>query len=155
MKPELQELVSRLDKALNDRLGPMEAEVEDLRDKLRAMVDGFDPRVAVTDYQPMLDVLVAEGVEQKRRGHLSRQCSKRCQRYLIGQKRGGEMRLSRETKRTLFHVNAARSWLTFEGRELIRQHRERLANQGVLPFPKPKAVRNTRKASGEGEGEAS
>jgi prophage antirepressor-like protein len=116
-------------------LAPIQAQVTELKAELRAVVAGFDPaQSVVTNYQPMLTILKASGVEPTARRALSQQCSSRMRRWLINSGRGDAVRSSRETGRYLFHVDAARDWLSVEGRALIGDHKARISGQGSLPL---------------------
>jgi phage anti-repressor protein len=122
-----------VNRALNDRIGSIEA-------RLAAVLSGFDPsQSVVVDFKPMLQILTEEGVGKKRRRQLSQQCSRRIARWLIQAGRGADMRVSRESGRYLFQIEAARAWLAQEGRALIRHHAEVVAGQGLLQF-KPRPV---------------
>lgn len=135
-------------KALNDRIGPLETALAErdaaflmLAKEVRAVMNAADPRSAmVTDYVPMLEILKGEGVEKKRRRPFSQRCSSRCRRYLTKADRGDKVRVSRESGKYLFHVDAVKEWLAAEGRQLIREHRALVEGQTVMQFPKPKAV---------------
>lgn len=122
--------------AQQQSLAILGAELVAMRKQIAAVTDGFDPAMGVTDYLPMLTILQNEGVESRRRRQLSQRCSRRCQSFLINLERGGELRKSRETKRILFHNNGVRDWLSAEGRKLIREHRDMVAGQTVMAFPK-------------------
>ena len=122
------------------RVQPLEAAVAAMEENLRIVANGYDPASSmVTNYQPMLTVLVGEGVSSKRRRQLSQKCSRRCARWMIDAGRGSDLRVSRESGRYLFHTDAVKVWLAAEGRQLIREHRDEVAGQTVMKF-KPKAV---------------
>lgn len=92
-----------------------------------------NPRVrGTTDFKPALDVLVEKNVPPRRRRAFSQKVSSRLRRYST--RRGLPMRISPETGRYLFHVDAIGSWLLEEGQSLIQAHVAALAGQGVLPF---------------------
>lgn len=121
-------------KALADR----DKAFEDLAEQVRTLVIEADPRSVAVEYRPMLDVLTEHGVPPKGRRALSQRCSRRMARWCIQAENSRGMRISRETKRYLFHVDAVREWLAAEGNTLIAQHRAALAGQGVLPFKRRK-----------------
>jgi anti-repressor protein len=84
--------------------------------EIKAVTAGFDPQQGVvTDFKPMLDILKESGVG-KRGKNFVRQCSDRMVRWCIARERTKFVRESRETRRRLFCVEAARDWLTQEGR---------------------------------------
>jgi hypothetical protein len=104
-----------------------------LKAEVAAVVEGFDQTQGiVTNYRPMLDVLKEEGVAPKARRSLSQRCSSKIHRWCAATQRDRAIRISRETGRYLFHVEAIRDWLDAEGRTLIRAHKDRIAGQGVL-----------------------
>jgi hypothetical protein len=73
-------------KLLIEHLGPLLVE-------LRTALTGFDPTHAVVaEFQPMLSILVEQGVSPKKRRALSQRCSRRAQRHLIAQGRGADIR---------------------------------------------------------------
>lgn len=89
-----------------------------------------DPRRAVGDYLPALDVAIREGAPQRRRRGLSQRVSKRLTDYSI--QHAQPMRKSPETGRRMFHRDAVEGWLHAEGRALIRAHIDSLQGQGRL-----------------------
>ncbi len=91
-----------------------------------------DPRAAATEYKPALDVLIEKNVPAKRRRAFSQKVSSRLRRYSA--RHGHATRISRETGRYLFHVDAIGSWMLEEGQSLIASHVAALAGQGVLEF---------------------
>lgn len=133
-------IVDAVMQQIGARVQPLEATVAAMEENLRIVANGYDPASAlVTNYQPMLTILVGEGVGSKRRRQLSQKCSRRCARWLIDSGRGSDMRVSRETGRFLFHIDAVKVWLAAEGRRIIGEHRDVVAGQTVMAF-KPKAV---------------
>jgi len=121
-----------VNKALSERFAPL----SDIAIRLQRLEDGYDPRVTVTDFVPMLDVLKSEGVMPKRRRSLSQRCSRDCLRFCIQRERRHAFRLSRETGRYLFQQEAVHEWLRHGGAQMISSHKAVVAGQTVLPFPK-------------------
>lgn len=104
-----------------------------LKAEITAVVEGFDQTQGiVTNYRPMLDVLKEEGVAPKARRSLSQRCSSKIHRWCAATQRDRAIRISRETGRYLFHVEAIRDWLAAEGRMIIVAHKDKIAGQGVL-----------------------
>lgn len=115
-----------------------------LDDKLNRLVNNLlpqmiedriaaNPRVrGTTDYKPALEVLIEKNVPPRRRRAFSQKVSSRLRRYST--RRGLPMRISPETGRYLFHVDAIGSWMMEEGQSLIASHVAALAGQGVLEF---------------------
>lgn len=137
---QLSSIVDAVMQRIGSRVGPLEAAVAAMEENLRIVANGYDPASSmVTNYQPMLKVLVGEGVSSKRRRQLSQKCSRRCARWMIDAGRGSDLRVSRESGRYLFHTDAVKVWLAAEGRRLIREHSDEVAGQTVMKF-KPKAV---------------
>jgi hypothetical protein len=130
---------SVLGKTLDERLSPLEATLENAVALVRGLIIERDPRVGALEYRPMLEVLLENKVEPKRRRQLSQRCSTRCRRWLLRQNRGEAIRLSAETGRHLFQVDALREWMDVEGRVLIGAHKDAVAGQAVMRFL-PKSV---------------
>lgn len=104
-----------------------------LKAEMAAAIEGFDQTQGiVTNYRPMLDVLRDEGVTPKSRRPMSQRCSSKIKRWCAATQREKAIRISRETGRYLFHIDAIRDWLDAEGRTLIRAHKDKIAGQGVL-----------------------
>lgn len=92
-----------------------------------------NPRVrGTTDYKPALEVLIEKNVPPRRRRAFSQKVSSRLRRFST--RRGLPMRISPETGRYLFHVDAIGAWMQEEGQGLIASHVAALAGQGVLEF---------------------
>lgn len=97
-----------------------------------------DPRAAATEFKPALDLLIERNVPSRRRRAFSQKVSSRLRRYSTSH--GHPMRISRETGRYLFHVDAIGGWMRDEGQGLIASHVAAVSGQGVLPFKKPEAI---------------
>ena len=110
----------------------------ELEQRIQAITDGFDPRAVATEYKPMFDVLVEEGVYPKKRRALSSRCSKLLLRFCIETGKISAVRASRETKRWLFQQDAIREWLDHSGHRIIAEHKALVSGQTVLQFTKPK-----------------
>lgn len=91
-----------------------------------------DPRSVATTYRPALDILIEKNVPSRRRRAFSQKVSSRLRRYST--KHCHPMRISRETGRYLFHVDAIGGWMRDEGQGLIASHVAAVSGQGVLPF---------------------
>lgn len=88
------------------------------------------------EYRPALSILVDRKVPTKRRRAFAQKVSSRLRRYSTCH--GHPMRLSAETDRYLFHVEAITAWLRDEGDALIADHVAAIAGQCVLPFKRPR-----------------
>lgn len=123
-------------KALEDNLAPLERQVSVLLHRLDGLNN--DPAIQATvEFRPMLAVLKDMAVAPKGRRGLSTRCSKAMMRWAIGFGRGADVRVSRETGRYLFQVDAIGEWMAHEGRGVISEWRAVQAGQTVLPFAKP------------------
>ena len=91
-----------------------------------------DPRAAATEFKPALDILIEKGVPARRRRAFSQKVSSRLRRYSA--RHEIPTRISRETGRYLFHVDAIGGWMREEGQGLIASHVAAVSGQGVLPF---------------------
>lgn len=112
-----------------------------IRDALEVILPKLiesDPRAAATEFKPALDLLIEKNVPSRRRRAFSQKVSSRLRRYSTSH--GHPMRISRETGRYLFHVDAIGGWMRDEGQGLIASHVAAVSGQGVLPFKKPEAV---------------
>lgn len=119
-----------LNKALAEKLAP-------IMERMEQALRGFDPsRAVVVEYKPMLAAIEEEGVPAKKRRSLVQRCSRRCQKWLTALNQGGDVRISQETGRYLFHVVALQAWMRAEGRGIIRAHMDKLNGQGVLSLVK-------------------
>lgn len=115
---------------LDDKLGRMLTKLlpQMIEDRMAA-----DPRVrGTTDFKPALEILVEKGVPSRRRRAFSQKVSSRLRRYSAS--KGHPTRISRETGRYLFHVDAINAWLSEGGQSLIASHISALSGQGVLHF---------------------
>ena len=129
-------------KALDEALAPMERVVLNVTERMNALTS--DPAAFNTvEFRPMLAILKDMDVPAKGRRGLSSRLSKSIFRWLVGQDRGADIRLSRETGRYLFHVTAVDAWLEAEGKALIVDHKVRLEGQGILRFPGKKKPKPT------------
>lgn len=118
---------------MNKALAPIEARVTDLATRLEQALTSYDPTAGfTTDYQPIISVLADKKVPPKGRRSLSANCSRRCTRFLLARGLGGSIRISRETGRRLFHVDAVREWLKVEGDSIIRGHMDRVIGQSAM-----------------------
>lgn len=112
-----------------------------IRDALEVILPKLiesDPRAAATEFKPALDLLIEKNVPSRRRRAFSQKVSSRLRRYSTSH--GHPMRISRETGRYLFHVDAIGGWMRDEGQGLIASHVAAVSGQGVLPFKKAEAL---------------
>lgn len=144
MREELRTLAGGLSQADRAAIGGMLKGIvhKELTAILPGMVEAAiaaDARVSAVSYKPALAVLVEKKVPPRRHRAFLQKVSKRLQRYsaMIGQ----APRLSPETGRYLFPVEAINGWLAREGDGLIAEHIATVAGQGVLPFPRKGARR--------------
>jgi phage anti-repressor protein len=120
-------------KALEDHLAPLERQVSVLLHRLDGLNN--DPAVQATvEFRPMLTILKDMAVPAKGRRGLSTRCSKAMMRWAISSGRGADVRVSRETGRYLFQVDAINEWMTHEGRAVISDWRATQAGQSVMAF---------------------
>lgn len=94
-----------------------------------------DARAVVIGFKPALMVLDEKKVPPRRRRAFSQKVSARLRRFSAD--RGYETRISRESGRWLFQVEAINAWLAHEGEQLIRDHVASLDGQGVLHLVRP------------------
>ncbi|WP_029606232.1 phage antirepressor N-terminal domain-containing protein [Kozakia baliensis] len=127
---------------LNKRLAPLEQKVTYLAERLEQALSCYDPTAGfTTDYQPIIAVLTGKKVPSKGRRGLSARCSKRCERFLLSSGRGASIRISRETGRRLFQVDAMRDWLAAEGEAIIRGHMDRVIGQTAMALKPTRKMR--------------
>ena len=130
--------------AIDDRVVAVDEKLAKLMAEVRATLDGFDPtQHRIVGYRRMIDVLVEEGVPAKGRRAMSSRCSGMMRRWSVATERDKATRISAETGRYVFQIDAVRDWLEAEGRALIVAHKARIAGQGVLALvskPKPRAI---------------
>lgn len=120
-------------KALEDHLAPLERQVSVLLHRLDGLNN--DPAIQATvEFRPMLMILKEMAVPAKGRRGLSTRCSKAMMRWAIGSGRGADVRVSRETGRYLFQVDAITEWMAHEGRAVISDWRATQAGQTVMAF---------------------
>jgi len=101
-----------------------------------AMIEGG--HVVSTDFKPALEVLKECKVPARKRRSFSQKVSGRLRRFSTLWQL--PVRISRETNRYLFHVEAIKKWMTSEGDQLIRDHVAAISGQALLhlvPPPKP------------------
>lgn len=89
-----------------------------------------DERAVAVGYKPALTVLVDKKVPTRKRRAFSQKVSSRLRRFSTAN--GHPMRISRESGRYLFHIDAINGWLASEGEGLIRDHVAALNGQGSL-----------------------
>lgn len=94
-----------------------------------------DARAVVIGFKPALMVLDEKKVPPRRRRAFSQKVSARLRRFSAD--RGYETRISRESGRWLFQVEAINAWLAHEGEQLIRDHVAGLDGQGILQLVRP------------------
>ncbi len=101
-----------------------------------AMIEGG--HVVSTDFKPALEVLKECKVPARKRRSFSQKVSGRLRRFSTLWQ--FPLRLSRETNRYLFHIEAIKKWMTSEGDQMIRDHVAAISGQALLhlvPPPKP------------------
>lgn len=113
-------------------LAPIEARLAQLDDKIARLAIEADPRVAAVEFKPMLQVLVELKVPSKGRRIVCQRASNRLRRWTVEADRQGAVRISRETGKYLFHVDAINNWLAAEGRALIARHAAAISGQAAL-----------------------
>jgi|GEM_PF-2481373 len=116
-------------------LAQTKASMNTLTELVQRMLDGHDPHQAVvTQFQPMLNILMQHKVEPAGRRQLSQRCSSAMRRWCQRTGHVDAVRISRETGRLLFHTDRVADWLTTEGLEMIRHHVAQHSKQGDFGF---------------------
>lgn len=141
---ELEAAVSHPDTTVTDLSQPVRSAIggivrdavrKQLTEILPAMVEAAmleDHHAVTTEFKPALDILCARKVPTKKRRGFSQKISSRLRRFSAVH--GYATRVSRETSRYLFHVDAIASWLREEGERMIAEHVAALSGQGVFRF---------------------
>jgi hypothetical protein len=96
---------------------PLEAAVAKLSVAVERLAAGAVPHVPTAEFKPMQRILVELGVPAT----LSQRCSAWLRRWLFLNGHGAAIRISHETGRYLFRVDAVGEWLNVEGRKLIAE----------------------------------
>lgn len=94
-----------------------------------------DSRAVAIGFKPALLVLIEKKVPPRRRRAFSQKVSARLRRFSADH--GFETRISRESGRWLFQIEAINAWLAHEGERLIRDHIASLDGQGTLRLVTP------------------
>jgi ORF6N domain len=118
--------VERMAGAIADDLGPAAL--------LKAHLE-VDERAVAVGYKPALLILVERMVPTRKRRAFSQKVSARLRRFSADH--GYATRISRESGRYLFQVEAINAWLIYEGERMIRDHVDALTGQGVLHLVRP------------------
>ncbi|WP_053080573.1 ORF6N domain-containing protein [Methylobacterium variabile] len=105
-----------------------------LPDLLKAHLE-VDERAVAVGYKPALLILVERMVPTRKRRAFSQKVSARLRRFSADH--GYATRISRESGRYLFQVEAINAWLIYEGERMIRDHVDALTGQGVLHLVRP------------------
>lgn len=100
-----------------------------------------DERAVAIGFKPALMVLLEKKVPSRGRRAFSQKVSARLRRFSA--ERDHPFRISRESGRYLFHVDAISDWLVAEGDRMIRDHVAGLDGQGVLRLVPPPAATPT------------
>ena len=98
-----------------------------------AMLEGS--HVVSTDFRPALAVLEECRVPPRKRRAFSQKVSGRLRRFSTVHHL--PLRLSRETGRYLFHIEAIKKWRAEEGDSLIREHVAKISGQGIFHLVPP------------------
>lgn len=140
---DLESVVTGLDPAVSRQIGGIVKAIvhkelsEAISSVLPALVEKAlleGGHLVTKEYRPALSILVDRKVPSRRRRAFAQKVSSRLRRYSATN--GHPVRISAETERYLFHVDAISAWLRDEGERLISDHTTAVVGQGVLPFRK-------------------
>lgn len=101
---------------------------------LKAQLEA-DERAVAIGFKPALMVLIEKKVPARKRRAFSQKVSARLRRFSADH--GFTTRISRESGRWLFQVEAIELWLKQEGEQMIRDHIANLDGQGMLRLVRP------------------
>ena len=149
IKGDHEGLITGIDPSVMKAIGGMVRDIlqKQLKQTVPALVENAmleGGHVVSTDFKPALEVLKDCKVPSRKRRSFSQRVSSRLRRFSTEECL--PLRLSRETGRYLFHVEAIKKWLAVEGSRMIHDHIASLSGQGVLHLvtpPKPKPPKGT------------
>ncbi len=149
IKGDHEGIVTGVDPAVMKAIGGMVKSIlqRQLKEAVPAMVEHAmleGGHVVSTDFKPALEVLKDCKVPPRKRRSFSQRVSSRLRRFSTAECL--PLRLSRETGRYLFHVDAIKKWLAVEGSRMIHDHVAAVNGQGVLHLvtpTKPKGQKGT------------
>lgn len=145
VRADLDGVVTGLDPAVSRQIGGIVKAIvhKELAEAIGAVLPAMVEKallegghLVTREYRPALSILVDRKVPSRRRRAFAQKVSSRLRRYSAAN--GHPVRLSAETDRYMFHVDAISAWLRDEGERLIADHTAAIAGQGVLPFKRPR-----------------
>ena len=133
--PDARQIGGIVKAVVGKQIDHLEGEIGRLVARMNTLVIEHDSRVAAVEYRPMLAILLEQKVAPCKRRALSSRCSGLLRRYCA--ERAIPIRISPESGRYLFHVDAARDWLHGAGQQIIAAHIASVSGQSVLNFRRP------------------